>query len=237
VAYVHIGSTFPRSSVYAINEKSILSGAKSIAGQRKKFGKVKDKGRVVAGTEDALKVIDLAVTDNAQPLHLVLVGADNKLWNLHLFPGVDVTGISVMGGQAAGIAGLTEPIAMSYMSTDQLEKCGAPPARKPSKNWKSMDSKSFARKANGSYNRFSSWFRKSFGPIDTKNSITAMAAWHAIYGPAPNFLNERQPHRSLEGTAVYVSDPATAFAGSRSDYQKRKYRAAEARANQLSGGS
>ncbi len=237
VAYVHVTSAFPVSQVYAITDKSVRSGAKSIIKQMKQFGEVKDQGRVVSGTADALNVIDLAVTDTSQPLHLVLAAGDNRLWNLHLRPGVEVSGISLIGGSTAAVAGLNAPVKMSYLGEEQLEKCNVPISRRPTKKWKLMSNGKDSSKFHGKYNRFAAWFSKTFGPIDPKTTVDAMSAWHALYGPAPRVLDERQPHHSLDGATIYAAQTADIFAATEKEYGKRKWRAAQALAKRLSGGS
>ncbi|GKY89074.1 hypothetical protein STA1M1_29430 [Sinisalibacter aestuarii] len=69
---------------------------------------------------------DIAVTDTRTPLHMVLQnpGPGNYVYNFHLAPGVEIAGVSMLGGDANAVANLPETVPVEVMDRATLEACG-----------------------------------------------------------------------------------------------------------------
>lgn len=72
------------------------------------------------------RVHDIAVTETAAPLHLVVqnLAPSNVLYNIHLAPGAVLSGVSMLGGDANAVAGLAAGVPVAVMTRKTLAACG-----------------------------------------------------------------------------------------------------------------
>ncbi len=86
-------------------------------------------GLIQAGSGIAYEAYDVAVTDTARPVYLVLVNQfGHRIWNIHLAPGARIERVVLIGGDHAGVANLDPVVPVEVIPAESLAECGIVPA-------------------------------------------------------------------------------------------------------------
>ncbi|NHB77526.1 hypothetical protein [Rhodobacter calidifons] len=86
-------------------------------------------GLASAGTELAYEAYDVAVTETARPVYLVLLNLHgHRIWNIHLAEGARIERVVLLGGRQAGVANLDPVVPVEVISGEGLAACGLAPA-------------------------------------------------------------------------------------------------------------
>jgi hypothetical protein len=191
-----------------------------------------------------LYAVDVAVTETAQPVHLVLSAQRAVVWNLVADPKAKITGITIISwNNVVALANADPDVPVTVLAGKQAEKCGATPQLMPVKEYPNIRMQ--LHKANDNdkkwddklakyrdYNRF---FKGAFGVDAAEVSIGASIMDHAAVGPVPAGIDARLPFKTLEGVEIRVTPGAFAFYGSEHDYLAAKKDAVIKTASRLSG--
>lgn len=91
-----------------------------------------DRGDVpLPGQSFAYNVLDVAVTETALPVHLVLHQLDHedhgsrRLFNMHLAEGAEVARVTILGGVGAGVANLDPSVPVTHITDEGVADCAA----------------------------------------------------------------------------------------------------------------
>jgi hypothetical protein len=145
------------------------------------------------------RVHDIAVTETAAPVHLVLrnLAASNVLYNIHLAPGAVVAGVSMLGGDANAVAGLAPGVPVAVMTLWTLAACGVAmrdalrgaagiEAKIRDYTLRTEDEIVAARTALAAgVAAHDAWFRAQFGVPSTQARIGLSFAEVSLIGPVP----------------------------------------------------
>lgn len=84
--------------------------------------------RTSKGTGLRYEVFDVAVTETARPVYLVLEAMHGlPVFNIHLAPGARIERVALIGGDQIGVANLPEGVPVEVMRRAAAETCGAMP--------------------------------------------------------------------------------------------------------------
>ena len=147
-------------------------------------------GSTLAG--ESLSVVDVFVTDRAGPVHLVLQNMWNPvLWNLHIGPGVTVSGITLVGSDYLGIAG-HDGIPVDVLRV--ADGCARPVAREPEAHWVFMEEAKrwpVSVQANQMktltehYATYAAWYEEAFAASPAAFTLRPEHADHVLIGAPP----------------------------------------------------
>lgn len=76
------------------------------------------------------QVLDVAVTEVGHPVHVVLEqlayknAPTQKIYNFHLAEGVEISGVTIVGGAVGGVANLSETVRVEHVTDENLADCG-----------------------------------------------------------------------------------------------------------------
>jgi hypothetical protein len=76
----------------------------------------------------AYEAYDVAVTETRAPVYLVLENSvRNRIWNVHLAPGVQIERVILLGGLHAGVANLDPVVPVEVLPGEAMAACGIQP--------------------------------------------------------------------------------------------------------------
>lgn len=160
---------------------------------------------------------DVVVTDLAAPVYLVLSArGGDRLWNLHLAPGVRVERVILLGGSQVGVANLDPVIPVEVILDDGLAACGLDPAHPanagnrinlgPDEGGLPAAEASRARDDRArAVAAYDTWFRDSFGVTASASRIGFDLGSVALVGPVPGEGQQKAKHATLAGSKVRVT--------------------------------
>jgi hypothetical protein len=77
----------------------------------------------------AYQSYDVLVTEVTAPVYLVLqTGPGNRIWNIHVAPGVRIERVVLLGGGQVGVANLDPVVPVEVIQDNGLQACGIRPA-------------------------------------------------------------------------------------------------------------
>lgn len=163
--------------------------------------------------------VDVVVTDTSGPLHLVLQGSNNVVWNIIPSEGVKIAHISLVSGGQSGLTGDIGDASFDAIrasdfgpypqfSLSQREErkfdCMAHPIPAPKEYWTShagaakgdtVDANLLFMRTKGAA-AYATWFRDSFGVSAETNFIVADGAANVLVGPVPSAPLPAAPYGS-----------------------------------------
>ncbi|MHA3913538.1 hypothetical protein [Halovulum sp. GXIMD14793] len=163
--------------------------------------------------------VDVVVTDTSAPLHWVLQGSGNVLWNVIPADGVKIAHVSLISGGQSGLTGNIGDATFDAIrasdfgpypefSISRREErefdCMAHPIPAPKEYWTShagaakgntLDANLLFLRTKGSA-AYAKWFRDSFGVSAETNFIVADGAANVLVGPAPSAPLQAAPYGS-----------------------------------------
>jgi hypothetical protein len=160
---------------------------------------------------------DVVITDIAAPVYLVLSArGGDRLWNLHLAPGVRVERVILLGSSQVGVANLDPLIPVEVILDDGLATCGLDPSYPASAGTRinlgpDEGGLPAAEASRARDNRaraiaaYDTWFRDSFGVTASASRIGFDLGSVALVGPVPGEGQPKAEHATLAGAKVRIT--------------------------------
>jgi hypothetical protein len=162
---------------------------------------------------------DVAVTETAKPVYLVLQGNwGNRLWNLHLAPGARLERVVLLGGDQAGVANLPQGVPVEVMRDAERVACGLPlpsyPLNPGFMLFQSLEAghldpdeaAATLAQIEAQVQKYDQWFQGAFG-VSALQSMAGnwVEASIAVAGPVPAMPEGRAVWRSVKGATAQIT--------------------------------
>lgn len=164
------------------------------------------------------EVFDIAVTETARPVYLVLVGWHGlTVFNIHLAPGARIERVALIGGDQIGVANLDPAVPVEVLRGDEAAACGAVPFYPPNPGnlfFQSVENGAIKpEELPGYLERFATalagwegYFQANFGTGATQSlSGDVGGVLVAAVGPVPVAPEARAVWRPVKGAALRVT--------------------------------
>lgn len=194
--------------------------------------------------------MEIVVTETAQPVHLVLQSAGGRiLWNLSMAPGVEIAGVTLLGGAMSALANLPDGVPVEVMDADALARCDIVPARRLTRSdplfvaVEAGDTSVAEARATlaahaESVEAWNAWFAGVFGVRDDATRIGQdVAAIAALVGPVPATPEERVGYHGFRGRLAWITPAAETILDSEESADARLRRLVDRRAEEIAGRS
>ncbi|MFN3281181.1 MAG: hypothetical protein ACK40I_05880 [Tabrizicola sp.] len=172
-------------------------------------------GTVSAQGELAYEAYDVAVTETARPVYLVLVNFHgHRIWNIHLAEGARIERVVLLGGDQAGVANLDPVIPVEVMPADALAACGLAPAYPLNPGHRFFEvltsgPGSYRQEAETKYaamqeatRAWNTWFRDTFGVSAEATRAGFDAGMVSVVGPVPGEAGHMAVYAPIEGARI-----------------------------------
>jgi len=224
------------SGYHAVTDRDLASGAEDFVARLQRAADPAEERP--SGESRPVPVVNVAITDESAPLLLVLQAAGAPLlWNLHATPGVEVSGIVVVGGPGSAVHPLEPTTPVTFL--DIAEGCAPQPARAAQPWWDMFHrpgagSGDFEERNSARHAVYEAWFATTFGEASEPGTLGAWAANHVLVGPLPASPEARAAYRPLDGARIVAHDGPLLYAEParrrEADIAARRYALAEAAA-------
>lgn len=162
----------------------------------------------------AYESYDVAVTETRAPVYLVLENTlGNRIWNLHLAPGVQIERVVLLGGDQAGVANLDPVVPVEVILNDGLTACGIQPTYEPNPgnllfqptqdgamSRDQAEMKLAAMRENAA--AYDIWFRDSFGVLAGQSRVGFDKGMVSVIGPVPDAVGQKAPYSAIAGARI-----------------------------------
>lgn len=210
VGHVTAGRSKLELPLLTYDDSTLAAAVQVFVDSYREFG----SGRIESGDGVAYEAYDVAVTETARPVYLVLVNmGGHRIWNLHLAPGARIERVVLLGGDHAGVANLDPVVPVEVISAAGLADCGIVPAYPLNSGRRSFDvlngedgpakedSEAQFERMQARVSAWNAWFRDSFGIAADETRAGFDEGKLSVVGPVPG-----------EGVPKAVYQP---FAGAR----------------------
>ena len=151
------------------------------------------------GDAHAFQAHDIAVTETAAPVYLVLEsGGGNRIWNIHLAEGARIERVVLLGGAQSGVANLDPVIPVEVILAGGLADCGVAPADAPADGFAEVAAE-VATEVSAAHDR---WFRDSFGVSPGQGRIGFARGMVSVIGPLPGPATPRAIYAPIAGAEI-----------------------------------
>ncbi|MFN4192556.1 MAG: hypothetical protein ACK4GM_03245 [Tabrizicola sp.] len=192
---------------------------------------------VSAQSELAYEAYDVAVTETARPVYLVLLNFHgNQIWNIHLAEGARVERVVLLGGDQAGVANLDPVVPVEVMPAEVLAACGLAPAYPLNPGHRFFEvltsgPESYRQEAEVKYAAMQEatlawniWFRDTFGVSAEETRAGFDEGMVSVVGPVPGEAGPLAIYAPIQGARIRTTqdtyfeirgqgDAANSFAG------------------------
>lgn len=243
LVHVHIEISNSAAPVYAISKKAI---AKRASRYIDKY--VRNNGKVtrrdLRSRGDRLGIVNVVVTEQQQPVYLVLTGSGNIIWNIQAHERSLISRVAIIGRGTTGIANLDPEVPVTSLTGKALKRCNVFPARNPKDHWSMVafikshgtgretvaQERKYARK-------YTFWFTNSFAQSADRDAVGDFLLSNVIVGPMPDKLEARVPYKSLKGAQLRLTAQDYVFASPPEYYNTKNMELVKELATRMSGGS
>lgn len=166
----------------------------------------------------AYEAYDVAVTETRAPVYLVLENSvRNRIWNIHIAPGVQIERVVLLGGIHAGVANLDPVVPVEVLPGDAMAACGIEPAYPLNPGHRFFE---VLKDGPGSYKEeaektyvvmqdriaaYNTWFRDSFGVLaeDTRAGFDGSTV--SVIGPQPGEAEPKAVYAPIQGSRIRMT--------------------------------
>lgn len=179
--------------------------------------------------DDVLRPLNVVVTEQSTPVHLVLTSETSVLWNIMPAPGATIAGVTLVSGDGAGLANLPVGVPVAAIYGEALERCGVHPARLPTPDWPAVQTvkktgaaalKATLAEKTAHGEAYAAFIDKRLGADASAGAIAQRGLGAALIGPMPKGASARAPMRTLKSATVLVSRSDRLIIGARRDYER-----------------
>ncbi len=233
VGHVTAGSSELELPFLTYGDANLAEAVQVFVNSYREFG----SGKVQSGSGVAYEAYDVAITETARPVYLVLVNMyGHRIWNLHLAPGARVERVVLLGGNHAGVANLDPVVPVEVISATGLAECGvipaysrnsdepAPAVLNDGSGATSEEAEARIAQTQDRIAAWNTWFRDSFGIIADETRAGFDAGMVSVVGPMPADGQPKAVYAPIEGAQIRMtqgqyfeirgqSPPSETFAG------------------------
>jgi len=164
-------------------------------------------------------LMDVVVTETEMPVHLVLQSPHGRvMWNLSLAPGVELSGVTVLGGDISAVSNVPAEVPIDALPAADLSACGVPMAQAPLRSDPIFsevdaglthpdDAEAVLETRAARVAAWEAWFRAQFG---TSNRLLRIgydtASIAALVGPIPQSAEQRVGYHGFRMRPVHITD-------------------------------
>jgi len=191
--------TFSKRTTSALAKMQVQNGSRS-----------KSLSGKVDLPASSLSMKDVFITETSEPVALALAGGG--LYNLHLAPGVRLTGVVVYtwetaynkGGQAA-VAGVPAGVPVNFISKEHpaTRSCWTRVTSRPDKSWRKRRNDIRYEALEPHWKTFYRRVRKDIGDVPQQNVLSFDRAGHYLIGPPPARYEDRIPYVAYGGKTIH----------------------------------
>jgi len=185
---------------------------------------------------DPYEMIDVVITEQSAPVHLVLSAAGQIIWNIVPADGAQVSHVTLLGQKDIGVANLPEGVPITAFDARMMKKCKIDPVNKPKDNWrlKSRSVKYF-NEYKRRFAKFDNWVRAAHRGYSVDHKVDGVTFSHVLIGPPPQTLGERVPYRGIGQSHVQIVSNAPIEIMERQPYARKIKTIATEKAEQMVG--
>lgn len=213
VGHVRAGSSQMDLAMWTYNDTHLAAGVQGLVNHYRSTGTT---AMLNLGLP-SYQAYDVTVTETAAPVYLVLEsGFVNRIWNLHLAPGVRIERVVLLGGTQAGIANLDPLVPVEVILDDGLQSCGIQPAYGLNDGhmfFQSMEmglisaaeADSKLAQMNDGIAAYDTWFRDTFGIEASTSRIGYDRGTISVVGPIPGEQDPKAAYVSINGAKIRMT--------------------------------
>ena len=214
VGHVTAGDSGLDLALQTYNDKTLASAVQGFVNSYRAAG----MGQVADGAGITYQSYDVAVTETARPVYLVLLNfRGHRIWNIHLAPGARVERVVLVGGDQAGVANLDPVVPVEVIPAAGLADCGLSPAYALNPGHRFFE---VLRDGPGSYKEeaeaklalmeagiaaWNTWFRDSFGVLADETRAGFDAGMVSVVGPLPGEEDPKAVYAPIEGARIRMT--------------------------------
>lgn len=166
----------------------------------------------------AYEAYDVAVTETRAPVYLVLENSvRNRIWNIHLAPGVRIERVVLLGGTHAGVANLDPVVPVEVLPGDAMAACGIEPAyplNPGHRFFEVLKDGTGSAKADAEAKfvvmqdriaAYNTWFRDSFGVLADETRAGFPGGTVSLVGPQPGEADPKASYAPIRGARIRMT--------------------------------
>jgi len=176
-----------------------------------------------------LSLVNVYVTDQSAPNHLILSGAGDVLWNIHVARYASISNITLIGRGAAGVVNMPGNTKIQSMTGEKAAKCGAVFWRKPDETWRfyqdlkkrgNLERDDTMKENMQLFANFNTWYRKNFEANSDQADVKAYRISNILVGPVPESMDDRLEFRPIKDQVVYMVGGRSTVLATKEQYKK-----------------
>lgn len=133
VSRISLSGSTHSTNVKTWTRKDLKLSAETFVENYKKHGEEQAFKNIKFGS--SLKLVNVFVTDNDRPNHLILSSDDDVLWNIQTDNFAKISGITLISNGVAGLANIASDVQIQTMASKKATNCGFSFGRKPNETW------------------------------------------------------------------------------------------------------
>jgi hypothetical protein len=166
----------------------------------------------------AYDAYDVAVTETRAPVYLVLENSvRNRIWNIHVAPGVQIERVILLGGTHAGVANLDPVVPVEVLPGEAMAACGIEPAYPLNPGHRFFEvlkdgPESYREEAEAKYilmqdrvAAYNTWFRDSFGVTVVETRAGFDDTTLSVIGPQPGEAEPKAVYAPIQGSRIRMT--------------------------------
>ncbi|MFN3993584.1 MAG: hypothetical protein ACK4IU_11825 [Tabrizicola flagellatus] len=211
VGHVTAGSSGLETALLTYGDRVLADAVQVFVNSYRQTG----SGTVSAQTELAYEAYDVAVTETARPVYLVLLNFHgHQIWNIHLAEGARVERVVLLGGEQAGVANLDPVVPVEVLPAEALAACGLAPAYPLNPGHRFFEvltsgPESYRKEAEVKYAAmqeailaWNTWFRDTFGVSAEEIRAGFDEGMVSVVGPVPGEAGPLAVYAPIRGARI-----------------------------------
>ena len=214
VGHAISGETDLTLPMLTYNDANLAGAVQGFVDGYREFGSTK----VTYPSGLAYDAYDVAVTETGAPVYLVLENSvRNRIWNIHVAPGVQIERVVLLGGTHAGVANLDPVVPVEVLPGEALAACGIAPAYPLNPGHRFFE---VLKDGPGSYKEeaektyvlmqdriaaYNTWFRDSFGVMADETRAGFAGSTLSVIGPQPGEADPKAAYAAIQGSRIRMT--------------------------------
>jgi hypothetical protein len=166
----------------------------------------------------AYDAYDVAVTETRAPVYLVLeTSGHNRIWNIHIVPGVQIERVVLLGATHAGVANLDPVVPVEVLPGEAMAACGIVPSYPLNPGHRFFEvlkdgPGSYKEEAEANYIKmqdgiaaYNTWFRDSFGVLADETQAGFWGSTLSVVGPQPGEAEPKAVYAPIQGSRIRMT--------------------------------
>lgn len=214
VGHVTGAATGTQLPFLTYNDQDLAGAVQTLVNAYRETGSV----AVTVPADLGYGVYDVAVTETASPVYLVLeTTATNLIWNIHLAPGARIERVVLLGGGHVGVANLDPVVPVEVLPGAAMADCGIVPAyplNPGHRLFAALKSGTGSAKADAEaklaalqdrVSAYNTWFRDSFGVVADGTRAGFDGGTVSVVGPTPAGSEGKAAFARIQGARIRMT--------------------------------